>query len=61
VGIKQQNQQVVISTALIMLGIAMVSFIIAVGNNITSVQVGENYGHDLRDAIFTKIRNYSGR
>ena len=59
VGIKQQNQQVVISTALIMLGIAMVSFIIAVGNNITSVQVGENYGHDLRDAIFTKIQSFS--
>lgn len=59
VGIKQQNQQVVISTSLIMLGITLTSFIIAVGNNITSVQVGENYGRDLRDAIFTKIQSFS--
>jgi ATP-binding cassette subfamily B protein len=58
-GIKAQNQQVVISTALIMLGISVVSFLIAIGNNITSVQVSENYGRDLRDAIFTKIQSFS--
>ncbi len=62
-GINAQNHQaglqVVISTALIMLGISMVSFLIAIGNNITSVQVSENVGRDLRDAIFTKIQSYS--
>jgi ATP-binding cassette subfamily B multidrug efflux pump len=58
-GIRAQNQQVVISTALIMLGISVVSFLIAIGNNITSVQVSENYGRDLRDAIFTKIQSFS--
>ncbi len=51
--------QVVISTAMIMLGISMTSFLIAIGNNITSVQVSENVGRDLRDAIFTKIQSYS--
>ncbi len=58
-GIKQQSQQVVITTTLIMLGISFTSFMIAIGNNITSVQVSENYGRDLRDAIFTKIQSFS--
>ncbi len=58
-GIKKQNQYVVISTALIMLGISLLSFLIAIGNNITSVQVSENVGRDLRDAIFSKIQSFA--
>ncbi len=58
-GINGQNQSVVIHTALIMLGMSLLSFVIAVGNNITSVQVSENFGRDLRDAIFTKIQSLS--
>ncbi len=62
-GINGQNHQValqvVVSTALLMLGISMTSFLIAIGNNITSVQVSENVGRDLREAIFTKIQSYS--
>ncbi|NJD57795.1 MAG: ABC transporter ATP-binding protein [Anaerolineae bacterium] len=58
-GINQQNQAVVIQTSLMMLGISLASFLIAVGNNITSVQVSENYGRDLRDAIFSKIQTFS--
>jgi ATP-binding cassette subfamily B multidrug efflux pump len=58
-GINQQNQAVVIQTSVMMLAISMVSFVIAVGNNITSVQVSENYGRDLRDAIFSKIQTFS--
>ncbi len=58
-GIKNQNQPLVIRTALIMLGISLVSFLIAIGNNITSVQVSENFGRDLRDAIFSKIQSLS--
>ncbi|MFZ2097388.1 MAG: ABC transporter ATP-binding protein [Anaerolineales bacterium] len=58
-GINQQNQAVVIQTSLIMLGISLISTVIAVGNNITSVQVSENVGRDLRDAIFSKIQSFS--
>jgi ATP-binding cassette, subfamily B, multidrug efflux pump len=58
-GINQQNQTVVIQTSLIMLGISLLSTAIAVGNNITSVQVSESFGRDLRDAIFTKIQSFS--
>ncbi|MCX6049203.1 MAG: ABC transporter ATP-binding protein [Chloroflexi bacterium] len=58
-GIEKQNQQVVIQTGLLMLGISVLSTIIAVGNNNFSVQVGENLARDLRDAIFLKIQSLS--
>lgn len=58
-GINKQNQQVVIQTGLLMLAISVVSTIIAVGNNNTSVQVGESVARDLRDAIFLKIQTLS--
>ncbi len=58
-GIEQQNQQVVIETGLLMLGISLLSTLIAVGNNNTSVQVGEGVARDLRDALFLKIQALS--
>ena len=58
-GINEQNQTVVIQTSLIMLGISLLSTLIAIGNNITSVQVAESVGRDLRDAIFSKIQSFS--
>jgi len=58
-GIKEQNQAIVIQTSLIMLSISLLSTIIAVGNNITSVQVAESFGRDLREAIFSKIQTLS--
>jgi ATP-binding cassette subfamily B protein len=58
-GINQQNQQVVIQTGLLMLGISLVSVLVAIGNNNTSVQVGESVARDLRDALFLKIQSLS--
>lgn len=58
-GIMQHNQPVVIRTALLMLGISALSTLIAIGNNITSVQVGESVARDLRDALFLKIQTFS--
>lgn len=58
-GIGQQNQQVVIQTGLIMLGISLLITLIAIGNNNTSVQVGESVARDLRDALFLKIQTLS--
>ncbi len=58
-GIGQNDQQVVIRTALLMLGISLVSMLLAVGNNILSVQVGESVARDLRDALFTRIQTFS--
>ncbi len=58
-GISANNPQVVTQTALIMVGISVVSTLIAVGNNILSVQVGESIARDLRDALFTRIQSFS--
>ncbi|MEZ4861466.1 MAG: ABC transporter ATP-binding protein [Caldilineaceae bacterium] len=58
-GIEQGNQQVVIQTGLLMLGISLLSTLIAIGNNNTSVQVGESVARDLRDALFLKIQTLS--
>jgi len=58
-GITAHNQQVVTQTALLMIGISLASALIAVGNNILSVQVGESIARDLRDALFTRIQTFS--
>ena len=58
-GVNQHNQTVVLQTAAIMIGISILSTVIAVGNNIFSVQVGESVARDLRDALFLKIQKYS--
>jgi ATP-binding cassette, subfamily B, multidrug efflux pump len=58
-GIIGQNQRVVILTSLAMLGLSLLSFIIAIGNNLTSIRASESFGRDLRDAIFSKIQSLS--
>jgi len=58
-GITAKNQQVVIQTSLLMIGISILSAIIAVANSVLSVQVGESVARDLREALFAKIQTYS--
>lgn len=58
-GIAQGNQTLVIQTGLLMIGISVASVLVAVGNNLTSIQVGEGVARDLRDTLFTKIQALS--
>ena len=58
-GIAKHNQPVVIQTSLLMLGISVLSTLIAIGNNNLSVQVGESVARDLREALFLKIQTFS--
>src|SRR5512141_2840372 len=58
-GILKHNQTVVLQTAGIMVGISLVSTVIAISNSILSVQVGESVARDLREALFLKIQSYS--
>jgi ATP-binding cassette subfamily B multidrug efflux pump len=58
-GIKQGNLNVVVQTSLLMLGISATSTLVAVGNNLSSVRVGESTARDLREAIFLKIQDFS--
>jgi ATP-binding cassette subfamily B protein len=50
---------VVLQTSLLMLGISATSTLVAVGNNLSSVRVGESTARDLREAIFLKIQDFS--
>lgn len=58
-GIAQQNRTVVMQTSLLMLGISVLSAVLAIGNNIYSVRVGESVARDLREAMFLKIQAFS--
>lgn len=58
-GIGNHDQGLVIQTGLIMIGISVLSVLVAVGNNLTSIQVGEGVARDLRDALFVKIQSLS--
>ncbi|MDR3574905.1 MAG: ABC transporter ATP-binding protein [Anaerolineaceae bacterium] len=58
-GILQKNLQIVIQTSLIMLGISLLSTLIAIGNNNLSVRVGESVARDIREALFVKIQSFS--
>ena len=55
-GIYQSNMAIVTSTTLMMLGISVLSTLFSIGNNTLSVQVGEAFARDLREAIFVKIQ-----
>ena len=58
-GIKQNDMRVVIQTSAIMIGLSLLQFLIALGNNIFSIQVGEGVARDLREALFVKIQSFS--
>ncbi|MEO6064027.1 MAG: ABC transporter ATP-binding protein [Thermoflexales bacterium] len=58
-GILKNDQPLVLQTAALMLLISALSAVIAVGNNVFSVQAGEGVARDLRDALFVKIQAYS--
>jgi ATP-binding cassette, subfamily B, multidrug efflux pump len=58
-GIHQHNQDVVIHTGFLMLGISLLSVLFAIGNNILSVKAGEKVARDLREALFLKIQTFS--
>ena len=60
-GIAKQNQDIVIQTGLLMVGISLLSVLVAVGNNFTSIHVGEGVARDLRLALFQKIQSLSFR
>jgi ATP-binding cassette subfamily B multidrug efflux pump len=58
-GIAQQDQRVVIQTSLVMIGISLLGALIAIGNNLFSIQVGEGTARDLRESLFLKIQTFS--
>ena len=58
-GIQRNDRALIIRTALTMLGISALSTVIAIGNNVFSVRVGEGVARDLRLALFSRIQGFS--
>jgi len=58
-GVSQNNMQVVVNTAALMIGLTLLSMAFAVGNSVLSVLVGEGFSRDLREATFVKIQELS--
>ncbi|MBN2394040.1 MAG: ABC transporter ATP-binding protein [Anaerolineae bacterium] len=58
-GVKAQNMPVIINTALLMLGVALLEALISVGNIILSVRVGLKTGADIRSAFVRKVQTLS--
>lgn len=58
-GIVSGDFRVVWTTALVMLGAALLSALFALGNNYLSVRVSQNFAHDLRSELVRKVQSFS--
>jgi ATP-binding cassette, subfamily B, multidrug efflux pump len=58
-GIARNDTNLVLQTALIMLGVSLASAVFAIGNNFYSVRAGEGFTRDLREVIFLKVQDLS--
>jgi len=58
-GIIARDMRVIWSTALIMLGAALLSALFALGNNYLSVRVAQNFSHDIRSELVRKVQSFS--
>jgi ATP-binding cassette subfamily B protein len=58
-GVAKQNQEVIIRTSLLMVGISVLSALFMIGNTIFTVRASRGFEADLREAIFKKIQTFS--
>ncbi len=58
-GVNANNMPLVLQTSALMIGLSLLQFALAVGNNIYSIRVGEGVARDLREALFVKIQSFS--
>ncbi len=58
-GIAKHDMEVILSTALTMVGAAILSALMAIGNTVLSVRVAQSAGTDLRSALVRKVQTFS--
>ncbi len=58
-GIAPGDLHVIWTTALIMLGAALLSALFALGNSYLAVRVSQNFAHDLRSELVRKVQSFS--
>ena len=58
-GIARGDLRIVLTTALMMLGAALLAALFALGNNYFSVRVAQHVAHDVRSALVRKVQSFS--
>ena len=58
-GVNAGDMPVVLQTSALMIGLSLLQFLLALGNNLYSIQAGEGVARDLREALFVKIQSFS--
>jgi ATP-binding cassette subfamily B multidrug efflux pump len=58
-GIATGDLRIVLTTALMMLGAALLAALFALGNNYFSVRVAQHVAHDVRSALVRKVQSFS--
>ena len=58
-GIGRGDMTVVLTTALMMLGAAILAALFALGNNYFSVRVAQSVAHDIRSQLVRKVQSFS--
>ncbi len=60
-GIAAGDMRVIATTALAMIGAAVISTLFAITNTVLSVRVGQGFAHDVRSALMRKVQTFSFR
>lgn len=58
-GVANKDLEVIIRTSLLMIGASILSALFMAGNTILAIKASRGFEADFRDAIFTKIQDYS--
>lgn len=58
-GVRKQNQELIVNTSLLMIGISILSAVFMIGNTIFTARASRGFEADLRGAIFKKIQTFS--
>ncbi|MGI6366940.1 MAG: ABC transporter ATP-binding protein [Anaerolineae bacterium] len=59
VGLAQLDMAYVLRTSLVMVGVATIGMLGGAGNGILSTRLGQDYGYDLREALYRRIQSLS--
>ena len=58
-GIAGKDMGVILNTSIIMIGISVISALLAITNSVFSVRVSQSFGADIRKAVYHKIQSFS--
>lgn len=58
-GVANQDQEVILRTSLLMIGVSLLSALLMIGNTIYAVKASRGFEADLRESIFRKIQTFS--